>query len=168
MLGVLAAVLLTACAATEDEPMTTDAISVTSAAFEDGGTIPARHSCDGQDVSPPLEWSGAPDGTAAYALIVDDPDARGFVHWLLADIPADRTSLDEGSSAGTEGRNDFGRPGWGGPCPPSGSHRYAFTIHALSEPTALRAGFTADELRAALDGKTLASGQLAATYSRDR
>lgn len=146
--------------------MTTDAIAVTSAAFEEGEAIPTVHTCDGEDVSPPLEWSGSPDGTGAYALIVDDPDARGFVHWLLADIPADRTSLGEGEPAGVEGRNDFGRSGWRGPCPPSGSHRYAFTVYALSEPTDLAPGFSADDLRARIDGKVLGSGQLAGTYAR--
>jgi len=147
--------------------MSTDAMAVTSTAFEEGAAIPARHTCDGDDVSPPLEWSGAPDGTAAFAVIVDDPDARGFIHWLVADLPAGRTSLGEGESAGTEGRNDFRRAGWGGPCPPSGTHRYAFTVYALSEPTGVREGFAGDEIRAAMEGKILATGQLTGTYSRE-
>lgn len=146
-----------------------DSLSVTSAAFTDGDVIPAEHTCDGADSSPPLAWSGAPDGTAAYAVVVDDPDARGFIHWMVADLPAEQTSLDEGASgrsAGTEGRNDFGRTGYGGPCPPSGSHRYIVTVHALSEPLGLGTGFSADELRAAMRDRVLASGRLGGTYRR--
>jgi Raf kinase inhibitor-like YbhB/YbcL family protein len=147
----------------------TDAITITSPAFTEDGAIPARHTCDGEDVSPPLAWSDVPDGTATFALIVDDPDARGWIHWLAADIPADQATLEEGasgSSAGTQGRNDFGRTGYGGPCPPSGSHRYAFEIFALSEAVNLSSGFSADELRSAMEGKVLASGRLTATYRR--
>ena len=146
-----------------------DELSVTSPAFSDGVGIPSRHTCDGDDISPPLAWSGAPDEAAAYAVIVDDPDARGWVHWLAADIPADRSGLEEGASgsaAGTEGRNDFRRNGYGGPCPPSGTHRYAFEVFALSEPLGLATGFSADELRSAMEGKVLASGRLTGTYQR--
>ncbi len=143
-----------------------DPMTITSSVFEEGGSIPSRYTCDGDDVSPPLAWTAAPAETAGFALIVDDPDARGWVHWLVADIPADRMSADEGESPGTDGRNDFGRTGWGGPCPPSGSHRYAFEIFALSAKLDLRAGFSADELRAAMAGKVLASGQLTASYRR--
>lgn len=147
----------------------TDALTVSSTAFDDGGSIPSRHTCDGEDISPPLAWSGAPEGTAAYALIFDDPDARGWIHWLVADLPADQQALDEGSSggsAGIEGRNDFGLSGHGGPCPPSGTHRYAFQVFALSEPLGLAEGFSADELRAAMEGKVLGSGRLTGNYRR--
>ena len=147
----------------------TDELDVSSSVFDDGGAIPSRHTCDGDDVSPPLAWSGAPEGTAAFALIVDDPDARGWIHWLVTDIPADRPSLGEGASgasAGTEGRNDFGRAGHGGPCPPSGTHRYDYEVFALSEPLGLAAGFSADELRAAMEGRVLGSGHLTGTYQR--
>lgn len=165
----LAAILvLTGCAAgTRPEASAmTESLTVTSSAFAEGGSIPSRHTCDADDVSPPLAWSGAPDGTAAFALIVDDPDARGWIHWLVADLPAESEGLDEGSSAGTQGQNDFRRPGWGGPCPPSGSHRYAFEVFALSEPLGLAPGFTADELRDAMEGRVLASGKLTASYRR--
>lgn len=143
-------------------------LTLTSPAFADGAALPARHTCDGEDISPPLAWSGAPDGTVAYALIVDDPDARGFVHWSLAAIPADRTSLAEGQAGdGIEGRNDFGRSGWGGPCPPSGSHRYVFELFALAEPLDLESGFDADALRAAMEGRVIGSGRLTGTYRRE-
>ena len=146
-----------------------ETLDVTSSAFDEGGAIPSRYTCDGDDLSPPLAWSGAPEGTAAYALIVDDPDARGWIHWLATDIPADWPGVDEGASGvsvETEGRNDFGRTGHGGPCPPSGTHRYAFEVFALSEPLGLAAGFSADELRAAMEGKVLGSGRLTGTYRR--
>jgi hypothetical protein len=144
----------------------TDALALTSTAFAEGGSIPSGHTCDGDDVSPPLAWSGAPEGTVTFAIIVDDPDARGWIHWIAADIPADATTLAAGSSPGTDGRNDFRRNGWGGPCPPSGSHRYAFEVFALSEQLGLPAGFSGEELRSAMEGKVLASGRLTASYRR--
>jgi Raf kinase inhibitor-like YbhB/YbcL family protein len=173
--GVTAAVLATACAAPASDPLNseappmTDQLTITSSAFTEGGSIPSVYTCDGSDTSPPLAWSGAPDGTAAYALIVDDPDARGWVHWLVADLPSEQTELAEGASGtvdGVEGRTDSGRTGYGGPCPPSGTHQYVFEVFALSEPLGLSSGFSADELRGAIEGKTLASGRLTASYTR--
>jgi Raf kinase inhibitor-like YbhB/YbcL family protein len=160
---------LAACASPTSSEATgpmSETLAVTSPAFADGGTIPSRHTCDGEDVSPALAWSGTPEGTAAFALIVHDPDARGWIHWAVADIAAGATELAEGGGDGTEGQNDFGRNGWGGPCPPSGSHRYDFTVYALSEETGLSTGFSADELRAAMEGNILAEGRLSGTYQR--
>ena len=107
------------------------AFELTSEAFEDGGTIPVRYTCDGENVSPPLAWSGAPEGTKSFALFVEDPDApRGtFDHWIVYDIPADAEGLPEDAGASPrleapggplQGKNDFGDVGWGGPCPPRG------------------------------------------------
>jgi len=164
MLLLLAiAPILGAC--TED-PAMTDTISVTSPAFDEGGAIPTRYSCDGEDVSPPLAWRGAPDGTVAFALILDDPDAGGFVHWTVADIAASDGSAEEGESPGIDGRNGFGRAGYGGPCPPSGTHRYVVTLYALSEPLSVEPGFSAADLRSAMEGRVLATGQLTGTYRR--
>ena len=164
MLLLLAiAPILGAC--TED-PAMTDTISVTSPAFDEGGAIPTRYSCDGEDVSPPLAWQGAPDGTVAFALILDDPDAGGFVHWTVADIAASDGSAEEGESPGIDGRNGFGRAGYGGPCPPSGTHRYVVTLYALSEPLSVEPGFSAADLRSAMEGRVLATGQLTGTYRR--
>lgn len=152
---------------TEAPSMTDPTLRLTSDAFAEGETIPSRFSCDDADVSPPLSWGTAPDGTAAYALLVDDPDARGFVHWAVADIPSDASGLAEGDAGGgTEGRNSFGGSGWGGPCPPSGTHRYAFTLVALSSPTGLGAGFSPDELREGIADRTLAQTTLTGTYTR--
>jgi Raf kinase inhibitor-like YbhB/YbcL family protein len=143
--------------------------SLSSPAFLEGGVIPARHTCDGPDVSPPLAWSGAPDGTAAFALLVDDPDARGFVHWVAFDVPSDQASLVEDASGKgrfAEGRNDFGRIGWGGPCPPSGSHRYVFELLALDRRLGLPEGSSAQEVRQAIAGHALGSTRLTGTYRR--
>src|SRR5947207_5389776 len=116
-------------------------LTITSSAFQHNGSIPSQHTCDGPDTSPPLEWSGAPPGTKSFALIVDDPDAPDpkapkmtYVHWVLYDLPAGATGIPVGGAlpAGTrEGKNDWKRTGWGGPCPPIGRHRYFFKLHAL-------------------------------------
>jgi Raf kinase inhibitor-like YbhB/YbcL family protein len=161
-----------ACSAEDlSRPMPTNGdFILSSSAFAEGGTIPTRHTCDGDDASPPLEWSGAPDGTAAYALIVDDPDARGFVHWVVADIPGETTSIEEGASGsggiGVEGRNQFGRTGWGGPCPPSGTHRYVFTLYALSGPLGLTGTQDADGVRSAMGDRLLGETRLSGSYTR--
>ena len=139
-----------------------------SEAFADGGVIPARHTCDGEDVAPPLAWTDAPDAAASFVLVVDDPDAGGFIHWLLTDIPGDARELPEGSgdAIGMPGRNDFGRTGWGGPCPPSDEHRYVFTLYALSEPMPAEAEGESDAraIRAAIAHRTLAEARLTGTY----
>lgn len=141
---------------------------LTSEAFEEGGAIPANHTCDGDDVSPPLAWDEVPEGTAALALIVEDPDARGFVHWVLADVPGDEAGLPEGEgdSIGIPGRNDFGRVGWGGPCPPRGEHRYVFNLYALSAPLELSGEADAAAVREAMQGKVLAEARLTGVYQR--
>lgn len=142
--------------------------------FDDGGAIPKRFTCDGEDVSPALEWSDAPHGTQSYALIVDDPDAPvgTWNHWLLWDIPAHVHSLVEGfkpGSTGSSGKNDFGHSGYGGPCPPKGhgTHHYHFKLHAVDRPMlGLPAGAKRRELDRALKGRVLAQAQYVGRYSR--
>jgi len=147
---------------------------LTSSAFEPGGPIPARHTCDGDDASPDLAWDGAPADTGAFVLLVDDPDARGFVHWSVLDFAATESgSLPAGFAASPDapqqGTNDFGRIGWNGPCPPSGTHRYRFTLFALPEPIALPGAPGSDDVRASLDRVTiLARTTLEGTYTRAR
>jgi Raf kinase inhibitor-like YbhB/YbcL family protein len=143
---------------------------LTSSAFAEGGDIPSRHGCDGGDAPVPLAWSGTPDGTAELAVVMDDPDARGFVHWVVVGIPASADGLAEsGLPAGArEGQNNFGRTGYGGPCPPSGSHRYVFTLYALSAPLQVSDAPSADEVRTAAAGVTLGEAQLGGTYTRNR
>jgi len=146
------------------------AFQIRSSAFAPDQPIPSRYSCDGKDVSPPLEWSDPPAGTAGFALVVDDPDAPSgtFTHWLQADIEASRHSLGEGHASGVAGRNDFGRPGYGGPCPPRGHgrHRYRFHLHALSEPLGLQPGFDRRAIDRALHGRVLATAVLTGLYVR--
>jgi hypothetical protein len=143
---------------------------LTSPSFDEGGAIPIRHSCDGDDISPALDWEGAPRGTASLALIVDDPDARGFTHWVMYDIPGGSSgSLREGLQANDfppQGRNDFGRTGYGGPCPPSGTHHYRFTLWALSSRLVLSGAPSASDVRAAAASKSLGQTTLTGTYTR--
>ena len=163
-----AALLAAACssaapATTQDQEVTT--MQLTSSSFGEGEPIPSEHTCDGADTSPPLAWSDVPNGTHSFALVVDDPDARGFVHWVLTDIPGDVRELPEGEgdSIGTPGPNDFGRTGWGGPCPP-GEHHYAFTLYALPEATI---GATdADAVRTSAGESALGRATLTGTYAR--
>ncbi|HVP14931.1 MAG TPA: YbhB/YbcL family Raf kinase inhibitor-like protein [Terriglobales bacterium] len=154
-------------------------LRLTSTAFEPQGEIPKRHTCDGEDVSPPLEWSGAPAGTRAFALIVDDPDAPDpaapktvWVHWVLYDIPGVSTSLGEAKSAkdlpkGTlEGLNDWKQPGWRGPCPPIGRHRYFFKLYALGAQLSDLKHPNKAALEKAMKGHILAQAELIGRYQR--
>ena len=146
--------------------------TLTSSAFDEGRPIPKAQTCDGADRSPPLAWTGVPAGAGALVLVVDDPDARDFVHWLVLDLPADATgSLPGNIAAGTsppqQGRNDFGRIGWGGPCPPSGTHHYRFTLSALAAPLGLGGHPDGSAVRQALrNANVIASARLTGTYHR--
>lgn len=147
---------------------------LTTTAFPSGGDIPRRFTCDGDDVSPDVAWSGAPADTAAFVLLVEDPDARGFVHWTVLDFEgADSGSLPAGISvspdAPQQGMNDFGRIGWGGPCPPSGTHRYRFVLYALAAPLALPGAPRSGAVRHALDrADILARATMDGRYARAR
>ena len=140
-----------------------------SPSFVEGGAIPVRHTCDGEDISPALVWEGAPAGAISFALIVDDPDARGFIHWVVYNLTGGATGgLPEGipSSAPPEGLNNFGRVGYGGPCPPGGTHHYRFTLYALSAPLSPSGVPSASEVRNALEPVLLGQTTLTATYTR--
>lgn len=150
-------------------------MELTSSAFKENDSIPTVYTCDGKDASPPLSWSGAPGGTKSFALIADDPDApRGtWVHWVLWNLPATATELKEAlpilshlPSGAVQGKNDFGNSGYGGPCPPAGTHRYFFKLYALDALLALNAGATKSQLEAAMKGHVLAQATLMGTYSR--
>ena len=143
--------------------------ALTSPAFSDGGAIPSEHSCDGGDQPIPLEWSGVPDGTAELALIMDDPDARGFVHWVVVGIPPSAAGGEGGAlpARAHEGSTGFG-VGYGGPCPPSGTHNYSFTLIALSSPLGVSGSPSAHDVRTAAADKTLAEAHLTGTYARQR
>jgi Raf kinase inhibitor-like YbhB/YbcL family protein len=164
--------------ATGSEPAASgDGVSgfvLTSSAFAEGEAIPSLYTCDGDEVSPPLEWSGAPDGTAAFALIMEDPDADGFVHWVVVNVPGNSINVEEGASGlmkgpRIEGAAGSGELGYIGPCPPSGEHRYVFTLYALSEALAVGAQpsqLTADAVRGLIEGFVIAEAELTGTYSR--
>lgn len=150
---------------------------LTSAAFAPGAPIPSVHTCDGTDQSPPLAWSGAPAGTKAFALIMHDPDAPvgDWLHWTAWNIPTSATGLPAGVAAkdalpdGTQqGINDFGKPGYGGPCPPGGTHHYVFVLSALDATLTLPAKASRDQVEQAIKGHALASATLTGTYSRKR
>lgn len=153
----------------EDEGESPMEMTLTSPAFSEGDPIPVQFSCDGTDTSPELIWSGIPDGTASLALIMDDPDAPVglWVHWVLFNIPADVTGLAEGvTDQGEDGQNSWNRTGYGGPCPPGGTHRYFFRLYALDITLDLETGATKEALESAMDGHILAQVELMGTYSR--
>ncbi|BCR04207.1 hypothetical protein DESUT3_12760 [Desulfuromonas versatilis] len=148
---------------------------IDSGVFEQGGIIPAKYTCDGANVSPPLDWSGLPGGAASLALICDDPDAPvgTWVHWVAYNIPVDRPGFGEHipgerqlADGCLQGHNDFKRIGYGGPCPPSGTHRYFFKLYALDCRLALAAGATKEQLLAAMKGHILGEAELMGTYRR--
>jgi Raf kinase inhibitor-like YbhB/YbcL family protein len=155
----------------EDPKLST--IHLESPAFADVGAIPQVYTCDGEDVSPPLKWSGVPEAAKSLALVVEDPDApRGtWTHWVLFDLPADVTELPRGvpadgrvdlgnGKAARQGRNDFGKAGYGGPCPPSGTHRYVFRLFALDAEPGLGPGATRQDLLRSIKNHVLAEGKL--------
>ncbi|MBA1149064.1 YbhB/YbcL family Raf kinase inhibitor-like protein [Ectothiorhodospiraceae bacterium WFHF3C12] len=151
-------------------------MQVTSTAFQNRGAIPAKHTGEGEDVSPALAWSGDPDGTRAFAVICHDPDAPlvkpgnyGFVHWVLYNLPASTTSLDEGTGEGTAGANDFGGTGYGGPMPPEGHdvHHYFFWVMALDQELNLEPGLTMWQLLEKVEPHLLGMNRLVGTYRRD-
>jgi Raf kinase inhibitor-like YbhB/YbcL family protein len=151
-------------------------LQLTTSAFPSQGTIPKKFTCDGPDVSPPLGWSGAPPGTQSFALIVDDPDAPvgTWVHWVVYDLPANTKELPEGapkqeqlSNGARQGRNDFRKIGYGGPCPPPGKpHRYFFKLYALDKKLDLKAGASKAEAESAMKGHILAQAELIGRYGR--
>ncbi len=145
-------------------------IQITSTAFSEGGKIPRIYTCDDQNVSPPLAWTGVPTTTVSLGLIMDDPDAPSgtWVHWVLYNLPPDLTHLEQGKTgSGTDGKNDFSRLGYGGPCPPRGStHRYNIKLYALDTRLDLKSGASKAQVESAMRGHILAQGQLMGKYSR--
>jgi Raf kinase inhibitor-like YbhB/YbcL family protein len=154
----------------------TMAFQITSSAFANGGTIAKNYTCDGPDIAPPLAWTGAPSGTQSFALIADDPDAPAgtWVHWVLYNLPGTAKELAEGARKeeqlpdGTEqGRNDFRKIGYNGPCPPAGKpHRYFFKLYALGAKLGLKPGASKAEVESAMKGHILAQAELVGKYGR--
>lgn len=146
-----------------------------SAAFGDNEPIPRQYTCDGEDLSPALSWSGVPAEAKSLVLIMDDPDApaKTFVHWVIYDLPASVEGLPEGvpkveglPGGGTHGKSSFGKIGYGGPCPPKGTHRYIFHLYALKEALGLPAGASRKQVDTAMKGKIVASAELTGKYGR--
>jgi Raf kinase inhibitor-like YbhB/YbcL family protein len=148
-------------------------IRVTSTVFQEGGAIPKEYTCDGANVSPPLRWEGVPEKARTLVLIADDPDApaKTWVHWVVFNLPAAMRELPEnvaaqGNIVGAQGTNDFRKAGYGGPCPPNGTHRYFFKLYALDTELALDFKATKDQVLKAMEGHIIAEGQLMGQYSR--
>jgi Raf kinase inhibitor-like YbhB/YbcL family protein len=143
-------------------------LTLTSTAFQNGGTIPVEFTCKGDGTSPALSWKNVPSGTKQFALIMEDPDTAigTFVHWVVAEMAAKTRSIPENTEPADAfgGVNGAGRPGWIPPCPPSGVHRYIFTLYALSRKLSLPPGATAATLRGAMKGKVLSRAQLLGRY----
>jgi Raf kinase inhibitor-like YbhB/YbcL family protein len=150
-------------------------MKLTSPAFAEGGLIPPTYTADGADISPPLRWESVPEGTRSIALISDDPDAPvgNWVHWVVFNLRPETTELPENvppdktlPGGACQGRNDFGRIGYGGPAPPSGTHRYYFNVYAVDTTLDLAAGAKKAQLLKAMDGHILGQGQLMGRYKR--
>ena len=154
-------------------------LKITSTAFQPGGAIPSKYTCEDRDLSPPLAWSGAPPGTKTFALIVDDPDApdpakpqRVYVHWVLYNLPATTIALPENASkkglpkGAVQGKNDWGKSEYGGPCPPIGRHRYFFKLYALDIELTGLSSPTKGDLERAMNGHVVDSGELIGTYQK--
>jgi Raf kinase inhibitor-like YbhB/YbcL family protein len=150
-------------------------IKLMSAAFKEGQPIPRGYTCDGTNVSPPLEWTGVPKSATTLAIVCDDPDAPAgtWVHWVLFNLPSDVIGTVENTpqtetllGGGMQGLNDFKKIGYGGPCPPRGRHRYFFKIYALDSELPLKPGASKADLEKAMEGHIVAQGQLIGTYSR--
>lgn len=151
------------------------AFQLSSAAFSQGGAIPTEYSCDGEDQSPPLEWTAPPEGAESLVLIMDDPDAPAGIwdHWVLYDLPPEAEelptgvqSVEERSDGSRHGANSWGNVGYGGPCPPSGTHRYFFRLYALDRRLDLGSGASKADVLTAMEGHVLAESELMGTYSR--
>jgi Raf kinase inhibitor-like YbhB/YbcL family protein len=155
-------------------------LAITSPAFAPGADIPTLFTCEGSDISPPLEWTGVPDGTKSLVLIVDDPDAPDpkapkmtWVHWVLYNIPPSATALPEGTNpkalpTGTrQGTNDWKRTGYGGPCPPIGRHRYFHKLYALDVELGELGTPTKADVEKAMEGHILAQAELMGTYQKE-
>jgi len=153
------------------------AFTLESPAYAQNGSIPSKYTCDGENISPPLKWSGVPEGTRSFALIFDDPDApaKTWVHWVLYNIPGDRRELEERVPAtdtladgAMHGTTDFREKSYGGPCPPSGAHRYLMKLYALDTELELGPGASKQELLDAMEGHVLDRAELTANYTRKR
>jgi Raf kinase inhibitor-like YbhB/YbcL family protein len=171
--GAVNSPTLTGAASVTGVPTQGGEMVVTSNIFTDGGRIPVAYTCDSDNISPDVQWSGVSDGVESFAMVMDDPDAGGFVHWVVYDIPGnaigippgvtDEATLANGSVQGTNGRGEIG---YTGPCPPSGEHTYVFTVYALDSAPEIEPGAEALDVITAIEGHILATGRVTGTYGR--
>lgn len=181
VLGVMLLLVIAGCSSQRVAPAVTDLstrqneegqmFNISSPAFKAGTTIPVKYSCKGDDISPPLEWSNAPDGTQSFALIFDDPDAPAgtWVHWVVFNLSFETQALAENVVLPPDtrtGKNSWGKMEYGAPCPPSGTHRYFFKLYALDEAFSLAESVTKADLLSAMEGHILAQAELMGTFSR--
>lgn len=173
LLIVTAAVVLGACGRADSPAIPKGgvemSIQLTSSAFQDGERIPVQYTCDGANISPSLTWAEIPPAARSLALIVSDPDAPSgdWTHWVLFDLEPRLPGLPEGTQIGISGKNNFGKQGWGGPCPPAGkAHRYIFRLYALDTMLGLKAGAARKDMEQAMQGHILAQGELMGMYGR--
>lgn len=146
-------------------------MKLTSPSFIHGASIPSKYTCEGNDISPELMWTAVPKNTKSFALICDDPDAPGgtWVHWVIFNIPPTITKIPEGGKpAGIQGTNSWEKTGYGGPCPPSGTHRYFFTLYAVDTELSLDQRATANDVKRAIEGHKLATAQLLGVYEKKK
>jgi len=170
--ALLACVALSACdGGGEVRTQVPDSIKVTSSAFAPQERIPSRFTCKGRGISPPLAWTGVPAQSRELALVVDDPDAPGgtYTHWVLFGLPPSTSSLAEGSvpKGARQAKNSAGRAAYVGPCPPSGTHHYRFTVYALGAPLELASGAATDDALTAIGRHAVARGRLVGLFSAD-
>lgn len=148
------------------------ALELSSSAFQKNGDIPSQYTCEGENISPHLKWTGVPKGTKSFALIIDDPDAlhKTWVHWVLYNIPPDVTEILEGKApeGSTPGINDYDKPEYRGPCPPTGKHRYFFKLYALDKKLDLKEGATKEATEKAMEGHILDKTELMGQYRRQK
>ncbi len=177
--GSLLGLLLVSCRSSNTNTLqlseSVKTMEITSSAFSHKQQIPSKYTCDGDDISPPLSWNEPPAGTQSFALICDDPDAPvgTFVHWVWFNIPADTREISESISneanpsvGGVQGKNNFGKLGYGGPCPPGGNHRYFFKLYALDTQLSLEAGANKTQVLEAMEGHILANAEIIGMYQR--
>ena len=165
-ISLLPLLLLTSCTQKQEEN-TMMKLTITSSAFKNNEMIPSLYTCDGSNINPPLKIAWLPEDTRSVALIMDDPDAPGgtWVHWVLWNIPA-KTSIEENAVPGMQGLNDFKRQSYGGPCPPSGMHRYFFKVYALNTTLYLGRNSKKEDLEKAMQNHILAKGELMGLYGK--
>ena len=167
---MIVSIFYAASAFAEDGKVENMSMKITSPAFKNNSYMPSKYTCDGEDINPPLNIENIPVGTKSLALIVDDPDApmKTWVHWVVYDIPPSTSIINENTIPGTQGKNDSNPRNYGGPCPPSGTHRYYFKLYALDRVLGLGEGVDKKGIEKAMSGHIIADAELIGLYKRSK